>query len=516
MKNKKTIILSVIASLAILTLIIGATYAYFQASGGTGTSANVNVLTYTTDRLDFQTGNDVIIYADATTFASGMENASGSTFAKAILTANNKTNEATKNYYLYLDIENNNFIYTQNEDTPELLLTITDESGNPVTDITSLSYKTVTDGKGAKISGYDITNKSGLVTLFDKKEIVAKPTKTDIWNVTITLINYDKDQSNNMGKNFKAKLMIQQEEINGNILANYVISQYTGVQGENNIYHHDGTLENGINDGSYRYAGPSDSVNNFVCFGSTESPCPEDNLYRIIGVFNNQVKLIKYDYANSNLLGTDGDYVNSIEPNTTYYKGKLSTISTYYWNYKSLESTSNTWNTSLLNKTNLNTNLINNIGSTWANKIAKTAWKVGGATYVELINETPSNAFKVEVGSNASPTTYNAKVGLIYASDYYYAASPSAWKLVGYSTVDDETKDYRAATNNNWMYMGNNEWSISPTTDFENRIFAVGANGGAGSGTSNRNGGVRPVFNLESTVTYVSGAGIQSDPIRIN
>ena len=49
-------------------------------------------------------------------------------------------------------------------------------------------------------------------------------------------------------------------------LSEYIISQYNGVQGTNNIYHHDGTLENGINDGSYRYAGASDAVKNFVCF----------------------------------------------------------------------------------------------------------------------------------------------------------------------------------------------------------------------------------------------------------
>ena len=93
MKNKKqAIILSVIASIVLLVLIVGATYAYFQASGGTGTSANLRVTTYTTDVFNFEVGNDISIYADATSFASGKGNAVGSTFAKAILTANNKTN----------------------------------------------------------------------------------------------------------------------------------------------------------------------------------------------------------------------------------------------------------------------------------------------------------------------------------------------------------------------------------------------------------------------------------------
>ena len=38
-------------------------------------------------------------------------------------------------------------------------------------------------------------------------------------------------------------------------LAEYVISQYTGVQGENGIYYHNSSLENGAGDNSYRYAG---------------------------------------------------------------------------------------------------------------------------------------------------------------------------------------------------------------------------------------------------------------------
>ena len=50
-------------------------------------------------------------------------------------------------------------------------------------------------------------------------------------------------------------------------LAEYVISQYTGTQGENNLYYHDSTLANGAGDNSYRYAGASNSVNNYICLG---------------------------------------------------------------------------------------------------------------------------------------------------------------------------------------------------------------------------------------------------------
>ena len=119
MKNKKAIVLSVIAVITLLALIIGATYAYFQASGGSGTSANLRVTTYTTDVFNFEIGDDISIYADQTSFGSGKGNALGSTFAKAILTANNKTNTTTEHYNLYLNISDNNFKYAIDTSSPD-------------------------------------------------------------------------------------------------------------------------------------------------------------------------------------------------------------------------------------------------------------------------------------------------------------------------------------------------------------------------------------------------------------
>ena len=530
MKNKKqAIILSVIASMALLILIVGATYAYFQASGGTGTSANLKVTTYTTDVFNFEVGNDISIYADATSFASGKGNAVGSTFAKAILTANNKTNTATEHYYLYLNISNNTFLYTQNENTPELLLTITDASGNAVTDITSLAYKTVTDGKGASISGYDITNKSGVITLFNNKEITASPTKTDEWNITVTLVNYDKDQSNNMGKSFNAKLMIQKEKIketvadvcsNGQTLSSCIIA----MDGKDDtLYHHTSSLANGAGDNSYRYAGASESVNNFVCFGSTTSPCPTDNLYRIIGVFgeNNHgvtgkqlVKLIKYDYATSNLLGTDGDYKDSSTPGSTY-KGSLSKVDRYYWNSKATNKASNTWSTSLLNKINLNTNYLNNIGTTWSNLIEDATWKVSGHNTVTV---TPRAMFTAEIANATKtygPSDGTSKIGLVYASDYGFTASPSAWTTILYRYNGNDANG-TSITTINWMYMGAEEWTILLFSSSSIRVFSLHTEGYVRNNFTADHGFVsRPVLYLKSSVLYDGGSGTKDSPITL-
>jgi len=657
MEKKKVKLFSAIALVALALLVVGVTYAYFQNQYGSASNADVNVTTYTTDVLTFATGDDINLEADQTTFGKDKGSVSGATYASALLTANNKTNKAVEHYYLYLDIENNTFTYSVKDNKPELIMTITDKDGNEVKNIEGLTYTEVTDRTNKKISGYDITTKNGLVTIFNNREIIAEPRAEDKWNITITFVNYEADQNANTGKVLSAKLMIQKDEYK--TLVDYVKSQFTGVQGENNLYHHDGTLENGINDGSYRYAGDdgkhictfngknvqgaysnatfgasnetdckkvytikSDAItlwldnsitrllsdekpvtwtegackttdgesinigfdsgkfnpvteatckgnsylvktdeltarvanlnmeyvgvgtwkgiNNYVCFGSNESPCPTDNLYRIIGVFDHKisetqteqrVKLIKSDYATSALLGADGDYkqaYTATEYSSSSYKGNnLANIAAYTWNYKNNTTInsgegSNTWSTSLLNKTNLNKNFITNIGADWAAKIAETTWKVGGNTYNNIANVTPSVAYQNEINNPVTTnttdnaTTYSAKIGLMYVSDYGFAADPSTWTMIlGQSGIDSEMKK-------NWMYMGLDEWTISRRTDdvsgvFDaSGVFDVYIAGGVLSGYARNARALRPVFSLKSSVNYASGSGTAADPISIN
>ena len=592
MENKKTKIISIVAIVALALTLITATFAYFQAQTGEGSQTDIKINANTVDTLSFETGNAINLSMDQERFASGKGNATGTTFAKAVLTANNKTNIATEHYYFYFNINKNTFSYTQNENTPEILLTVKDGSNNEITSIDGLTYRTVTDGKGATVKGFDITNKRGLITLFNNKEITTTSTKTEQWNITVTFINYNINQSANAGKSFSAKLMIQKKEYK-QPLAEYIISQYTGTQGENSLYYHDSSLTNGAGDNSYRYAGgdyvltdigkatgatyttvpvettgvialisfycdgtkeyvgsgcsssstpyylikgdttqyqtysealnasvekgylTKDNVNNFVCFGTNTSPCPTDNLYRIIGVFGNNVKLIKYDYANSNLLGTDGDYSANTFSKSVYssYMGNLTEINVYYWNNS---TQTNIWSTSLLNKTNLNTNFINYIGEQWANKIATTTWKVGGNTYNNIANVEPSVSYKNEIvnptpgsTSTTGETEYKAKIGLMYVSDYGFAASQDHW---GWHLMDT----YAAAIDNNWMYMGLYELTISRAADTSDRAFRVVSRGRVEDGRVTINYAVRPSFSLESSVTYASGDGSQSSPLRLS
>ena len=515
--NKLLSILSVLIIGVFFILIARVTYAYLAPVFN---SAKTDVMgsSDTVDDFKFELGDPLKIDATPTTLKENGTNYVTSTTAKALLKANSTKNTATYNYYVYFQIKSNTFTYSDGS-TPEIILTVTNPNGDEITSIDGLTYGTFNG-----VSGFDITTKKGLFNIANNHEITSNSSTaytTQSWTIKITYLNLSIDQSANFGNSMGVNVYITKNEkkltladvcSNGQILSSCIVA----MDGKDDtLYHHTSSLANGAGDNSYRYAGASESVNNFVCFGSTETPCPTDNLYRIIGVFEDKVKLIKYDYATSTLLGTDGDYSGSDTPDTNYYKGSLSSIDTYSWNNV---TNKNTWSESNLNKINLNTNFINNIGSTWANKIATTTWKVGGNTFDNIGRSVPSIAYQNEIVAPAENTTYDAKIGLMYVSDYGFAASPSAWTTTLYNYDGNDAKGTSIKTIN-WMYMGYYDWTISRrsgNSDLSYVAFYVYSNGGVNNFNVSYSYGVRPSFNLLSSITYVSGSGSAVDPILIN
>jgi len=57
----------------------------------------------------------------------------------------------------------------------------------------------------------------------------------------------------------------------------------------------------------------------------------------------------------------------------------------------------------------------------------------------------------------------------MYVSDYGFAASPESWTTI--------MNDYHKVVNNNWMYMGAWEWTISRNADFSDSAFGVLSDG---------------------------------------
>ena len=310
----------------------------------------------------------------------------------------------------------------------------------------------------------------------------------------------------------------------GKTFAECITTQvYTGADGENDLYYHDGTgsytnADQEAGDNSYRYTGAN--PNNYVCFGSDEDTCPEDNLYRMIGVFDGQAKLIKHEYANSDLLGTNGDYSGSTYSNTSssYYKGSKTTINRYYWNGLSSSggTQTNIWSESRLNTVNLNTNYLDSLSSKSSSLIANHTWQVGGLAWSNVRGSVVKTAYTYEVGDSTTNTTYSAKIGLMYISDYGYAASPANWSTNMGSLNNDTNR------NNNWMFMGLNEWVISPNSSDSATVFSIFSDGYVGDGCYSSNCSVfdyyavRPVFYLSPWVLYSRGDGTKENPYRIS
>ena len=269
-------------------------------------------------------------------------------------------------------------------------------------------------------------------------------------------------------------------EITSMNLSEYVMSQYTGTQGENNIYYHDANLTNGAGDNSYRYAGASTDVNNYICLGSSEIICPADNLYRIIGVFGDDNH------------GVSGQQLVKVIKNTSY--------GIYEWS----TSNSSDWATASL-KITLNSTFITEKLSGFEDKIAEVTWRVSG------YSTSAATAKTVYTGEITNATkTYTAKIGLIYPSDYGYATTPDYWTTNVY--------DYNtAASSKDWLFLGSYEWLLSRDSGHSDIAWFVSSDGKvyvAGSVTNTY--AVRPSFYLLSSVNFAGGDGTSSSPFRIN
>ena len=253
---------------------------------------------------------------------------------------------------------------------------------------------------------------------------------------------------------------------------------YTG-DGNEAIYYHDGSgsYTNAAQEGgdnSYRYSGAN--PNNYVCFASDAAPCPNDNLYRIIGVFGDQVKLIK---------------------STSY--------GSYAWDTTGTLGENN-WQTSDIKPT-LNGTYLNSLGE-WSNLIeANTTWYLGGSSTNQA---TPKQFYGYERGTtvySGRPTSDIGAIGLMYVSDYGYAASPDYWATA--------LSSYNSAASTNWLCLGSAAWTISPHSSYSYDVFYVANHGVLSYLSANIGIAVRPVFYLKSNVAITSGDGSQNSPFRI-
>lgn len=193
----------------LLIVIVGATFAYFTTIKVSTSTPQIQSSSVVTNYVTFNTGYDISIDANDKNFDIGMSSITSSTYASAEIRVDNAEDVTSLKYTIYLQIDKNEFTYSTEEKTPELLVQLYDINGSEVTSIDGLEYVTVVDGQGISQSGFDITTLSGTITLVDSYVISTKTEEYQEWNVNVTLVNLDVDQYENAGKGLSGKLVIE-------------------------------------------------------------------------------------------------------------------------------------------------------------------------------------------------------------------------------------------------------------------------------------------------------------------
>ena len=109
-----------------------------------------------------------------------------------------------------------------------------------------------------------------------------------------------------------------------------------------------------------------------------------------------------------------------------------------------------------------------------------------------------------------NPNSWVGKLGLMYISDYGYAASDTC-------TSDLSNYNYETCTSNNWLYnIKKDEWLLPQGASDRFNGVSVLSNGRVGSGNVIIDQfAVRPVLYLISSVQITGGNGTSSSPYTL-
>lgn len=208
MENKKnTILLTVIAVATLLVAVVGATFAYFTASGAQETTGKVTVSTGTAASSEFGTMNAINLYADASTFAEGGKDVTGSSTGTVKWTAPGAAGTVTPSladrtfcYTAALEITANTFVKSAANTSNVNELEFTAVKGT-TTIIDKQSLVNLTTGE-AVTGTINIPTTKGVTDLKHTLVAEAGDSVSDSWTITVTLKNQAFNQNDNAGKQF--------------------------------------------------------------------------------------------------------------------------------------------------------------------------------------------------------------------------------------------------------------------------------------------------------------------------
>ena len=289
-----------------------------------------------------------------------------------------------------------------------------------------------------------------------------------------------------------------------NNMISYIENLYNTAASEN------GLVKDDTDDQNIRYAGSDEDVKNYVSF--------DGDVWRIIGIVDGKVKLVRneslgiysYDSSPSNMNRGQGYNIwetidgKTKEDGTTKADLNILLNEGYYGgNYPS----------ECYGEHN---NTIKDCPTTYINPALKSMvdenaiWYLGGHNSNTV---QPKKMYEYERGTTVfsgytdiAKTEWTGPVGLIYPSDYGYAADRT------HCTETLFNYYYATCTENNWLYKNSNYRIMSPDSDDSRSVFLVYSSGSVVGLNAYNALGVRPAIYLKSNILIESGDGSSSNP----
>lgn len=291
-----------------------------------------------------------------------------------------------------------------------------------------------------------------------------------------------------------------------------------------------GSSSTGIDAGNIRYYGANpDNYVYFNCSNYNNPTASTCELWRIIGVFDGKVKIMRsenigaysWDTTASTINGGSGlnDWSTSklmmlLNSGYTYLINNLSRPASLYWN----RTSGSCYNAANLGATSCSFTSTGLKNDTTKNMIYETRHNIGaGTTSVGIY---ANQLYAKERGTTVytgRPTTWTGKVVVPYASDYSYA--------VDFNKCSSTLYNYNnsACTSNNWMYNimtksgTKGAWTLtSQSNGNADAVFGIYANGGVAYGQGTRVGmNILPTLYLNPDTIITKGEGTKDKPYKI-
>lgn len=291
-----------------------------------------------------------------------------------------------------------------------------------------------------------------------------------------------------------------------------------------------GSSSTGIDAGNIRYYGANpDNYVYFNCSNYNNPTASTCELWRIIGVFDGKVKIMRsenigaysWDTTDSTTNGGYGlnDWTTSklmmlLNSGYTYLINNLSRPASLYWN----RTSGSCYNAANLGATSCSFTSTGLKNDTTKNMIYETRHNIGaGTTSVGIY---ANQLYAKERGTTVytgRPTTWTGKVVVPYASDYSYA--------VDFNKCSSTLYNYNnsACTSNNWMYNimtksgTKSAWTLTPQSNGNaDSVFGIYDNGGVAYGQGTRGGmNILPTLYLNPDTIITKGEGTKDKPYKI-